>query len=365
MMNTISISHWLKLLLASIILFCAAACESRSDSSADDGVLPTLFNLSTEQSSAETPPPPTERSLRPIGGDRPTLPAQFTPTPIMLTPLQIGVIASPTPAVEIVNDPSQTAASATTTPTRPVLPDAFVFGQSAGGLDLWARRLGDGERLLMLVGGIHGGWETNTSELMGMLVTHFEGSPAGILPGMTLVIVPVLNPDGATLGRTIEGRFNGNGVDLNRNWGCDWQSRAFFQSRTVNAGSEPMSEPETQALAALINDQRPDVVLMYHSAASGVFAGGCEGETGSVGEALSEAMSVILGQATGYSYGADFSAYPVTGTAPAWIASLGIASADVELATWQQPEFERNLRGVMAIQCWILGGAAGDIPACQ
>lgn len=363
MMNTISISHWLKLLLASIILFCAAACESRTESPPDDGVLPTVFNLSTDQGSAGTPPLPTERSLRPIGDERPTLLPQFTPTP-----LQIGVIASPTPAIESVTQPSQTGVGAvgvTATPTRQALPDAFVFGQSAGGLDLWARRLGDGERLLMLVGGIHGGWETNTSELMGMLVTHFEGSPAGILPGITLVIVPVLNPDGATLGRTVEGRFNGNGVDLNRNWGCGWQAQAYFQSRTVSAGSEPMSEPETQALAALINDQRPDVVLMYHSAASGVYAGGCEGETGSVGEELSEAMSVILGQTTGYSYGSDFSAYPVTGTAPAWIASLGIASADVELATWQQPEFDRNLRGVMAVQCWILGGAAVGLPTCQ
>lgn len=357
MMNTISISHWLKLLLASIILFCASACESRAASAPEEQALPTVFSLSEAQTSTDVPATPTERVLRPIGNDRPTLAAT-------LTPLQISAIASPTPASEIIITPTLAASVATSTPTRQPLPDAFVFGQSAGGLDLWARRLGDGERLLMLVGGIHGGWETNTSELMHMLVTHFEGSPAGILPGMMLVVVPVLNPDGATLGRTVEGRFNGNGVDLNRNWGCGWQSQAYFQSRVVSAGSEPMSEPETQALAALINDQRPDVVLMYHSAASGVYAGGCEGETGSVGEELSEAMSAVLGQATGYSYGSDFSAYPVTGTAPAWIASLGIASADVELATWRQPEFERNLRGVMAVQCWILGGAAVGIPAC-
>lgn len=363
----------MRLLFALIILCCVAGCESRADSAPQADSLPTVFILSTGQIDPGTPPtpptplPPTERPLRSIEEDRPTSPPS-TPTPLLL-----GGSVSPTPAVDIVHEPSQTAVgapdTAATTTAQPTarleLPGSFVFGQSAGGRDLVARRVGDGERLLMLVGGIHGGWETNTSELMQMLIAHFEGSPAGVLPGMTLVMIPILNPDGAALGRTVEGRFNGNGVDLNRNWDCGWQAKAYFQSREVSAGTEPMSEPETQALAALINDQRPDVVLLYHSAASGVYAGGCEGEMGSVGEELSETMSVVLGQATGYSYGSDFTAYPVTGTAPAWIASLGIASADVELATWQQPEFDRNLRGVMAVQCWILGSAAFNLPACE
>jgi hypothetical protein len=66
-------------------------------------------------------------------------------------------------------------------------------------------------------------------------------------------------------------------------------------------------------------------------------------------------MSAVLGKATDYSYGSEFTSYPVTGTAPAWVAAQGIASADVELATWRTSEFERNLRGVMALQCWLLG----------
>lgn len=242
-------------------------------------------------------------------------------------------------------------------PTRPPLPDAFVFGKSVEGRDLLARRFGDGPQLMMLVGGIHGGWESNTTEMVNQLVTHFEANPGDVLPDITLLLVPALNPDGAALGRTVEGRFNSNRVDLNRNWDCGWESVAYFRDEEVDPGAEPFSEPETRALAALIRDVRPSIVLFYHSAANGVFSGDC-------GDAASDsaAMSAVLGRVTGYNYGSDFSAYPVTGTAPAWVSSLGIASADVELAGWQTPEFDRNLRGVMALQCWLLGA---NLTQCQ
>ena len=35
------------------------------------------------------------------------------------------------------------------------------------------------------------------------------------------------------------------------------------------------------------------------------------------------------------------------------ILSIGIPSADVELASATDPEFDRNLRGVMAVQWWL------------
>lgn len=350
----------LKGVLTIIILACVTACESPPPSDA----LPTLYQLPTAQIAALIATP-TARPLRAVS-ERPTLPspmptiAPVTPTPITAAN-DLGIITA-TPAF-IAAAPTQTSVSPA---ARPVLPAAFVFGKSAGGRDLNARRFGDGATLLMLVGAVHGGWETNTSELMQQLIAHFDTTPGDVLPGITLVIVPTLNPDGAALGRVLEGRFNGNGVDLNRNWDCGWKPTAYFQSREVNPGSAPMSEPETQALAALIHDLRPGAVLLYHSAADGIFAGGCEELTPLVetGEQLSDQMAVVLGRATGYSYGLDFTSYPVSGTAPAWIATLGIASADVELATWRESEFERNLRGAIAVQCWLLGADAGRIPAC-
>ena len=126
----------------------------------------------------------------------------------------------------------------------------------------------------------------------------------------------------------------------------------------VSAGGAPFSEPETLALASLIRDVRPQAVLFYHSAANGVYAGDCGGNGNSA------TLGQVLGVATGYNFGEAFSAYPVTGTAPSWVDSLGIASADVELATANDTEFERNVHGLTAVQCWLVGEGSGLFRQC-
>lgn len=233
------------------------------------------------------------------------------------------------------------------TPSLTLMTGEQVIGQSVEGRDITVRHIGSGPRIILLVGGIHGGWEENTVALVNELIAHFENTPEDILPGMSLAFVPSANPDGLIHGRVEVGRFNANGVDLNRNWGCDWSEDAIWRSQSVFAGSEPMSEPETQALAQYIQDTRPVIVLFYHSSAGGVYAGECDGDHGSM------IMSQILGEATGYSYGEVFTAYPVTGTAASWVDGQGIPSADVELFSWTETEFERNLNGIMRLQRWL------------
>lgn len=296
--------------------------------------------MESEQLNSPTPPmvsspvvlasPPQSRE---IATREATVPP---PTPLLqptvATPVQLGgqIILSPIPAA-----------------TATLQPNDILVGYSVQGRAITARRLGNGERVLMLVGGIHGGWEENTVMLLNQLIAHFESKPQAILPGISLVIVPAANPDGLVLGRTEAGRFNANGVDLNRNWPCDWSAQAFWRNQTVNAGAQPFSEPETRALSAFIQSLMPATVLFYHSAAGGVYAGECNGDHGSM------LMSQILGQATGYSFGDAFSAYPVTGTEASWVDGLGIPSADVELFSQSDPEFDRNLAGVMALQQWL------------
>ena len=94
--------------------------------------------------------------------------------------------------------------------------------------------------------------------------------------------------------------------------------------------------------------------MFYHSAARGVFAGGCDGDHGS------QALAAVLGEAANYPYGEEFTAYPVSGTEANWVDGQGIPSVDVELTTTQSSEFTRNLNGVMAVQCWLVGAAATD-----
>lgn len=223
-----------------------------------------------------------------------------------------------------------------------------MIGTSAGGHDLIAQRFGAGGRVLLLVGGIHGGWEANTVELMHALIDHFAAAPQDIPPNVGVIIVPNANPDGFVYTGIPRGRFNDNGVDLNRNWSCDWSSNAFWRQERVSPGLQPFSEPESQALRDLILTERPAAALFYHSASNAIYAGECDGE-----DRGSAALAAVLGDATGYSYGADFGAYPVTGTASDWADGQGIPAADVELANHDDREFERNLRGVLAVMAWL------------
>lgn len=227
-------------------------------------------------------------------------------------------------------------------------PDSWTIGTSAGGKALTARRFGAGERVLLLVGGIHGGWEANTVELMEQLIDHFTVNPQDILPNVSVIIVANANPDGFAYTGIPRGRFNDNGVDLNRNWDCDWSSEAFWRQERISPGLMPFSEPESRALRDLILSERPAAALFYHSASNAIYAGDCDGDD------VSAEMVAVLGGATGYSFGSDFSAYPVTGTAADWADGQGIPAADVELANHEDSEFERNLRGVLAVLDWLV-----------
>ena len=335
-----------------IILFSVAACQ------------PTLVvsEISPTAPPSETPRPlPTRRptserrliaSPEPTDHPTPTItPTRWpfgvtltdAPPPATLAPVLLTQVAlNPGSVVESTREPLLAPPPAGTV-------NSWLVGRSVEGRPLMAHQFGTGPRVLLLVGGMHGGYEANTVELINTLITHFETNPAAVLPGMRLVLVPVANPDGLARGRGSAGRFNSNGVDLNRNWGCSWSAEAVWRQTPVDSGAGPFSEPETSALADLIRSTRPLVALFYHSAANGVFAGTCGGENGS------ETMAAVLGEATGYSYGQSFSAYPVTGTAAAWANSVGVAAADVELITTTDPEFERNLRGVLALQRWLTG----------
>jgi predicted deacylase len=227
--------------------------------------------------------------------------------------------------------------------------NTLVIGQSAEGRDILAYRFGSGDQVILLVGGIHAGYEANTVALVNELIEHFERAPQDVLPGITLMLIPVANPDGFIRGRRTAGRFNAGGVDLNRNWGCGWSPEAQWRNQVVDPGSRAFSEPETQALAQFIRELRPSAVVFYHSAASGVFAGNCEGDHGSL------ELASVIGEAANYPYGEAFSAYPVTGTAASWVDGQGIPSVDLELTTTRSSEFVRNLNGVMAVQCWLIG----------
>ncbi len=264
---------------------------------------------------------------------------QATPSPALPT-----IPPSPTPLLnEVPVSPDPTLILPTSTP----YPDAirFSLGESWEGRTIWAWRFGEGPDTIVLIGGIHGGYEANTVILAEQLVNHFRLNPNDILPGIRLVIIPAANPDGLTRGDNIEGRFNARGVDLNRNWGCNWSPTAYLGNEQVDPGPRPFSEPETVALRAYFVAEPPDAVIFYHSALGAIFTGACGGN------APAGWLGALLEEATGYTHEAAFTHYQVTGDATDWLAERGIPAVVVELETRDDPEFRRNLAGVIALEC--------------
>ncbi|MEL7435371.1 MAG: M14 family metallopeptidase [Chloroflexota bacterium] len=316
-------------LLIILTVIVLSACDAPSSETL---TLPTVARFPT-RTITPIPSATVANSQTPYPTVTPTMTPTFTLTPTATDIFTATITSTLVPSL---------------TPTATPLPESFVFGTSVEGRQLIANRVGTGEHIILLVGGIHAGFESNTITLVQQLQRHYENNPAEIASDVTFLFVPVLNPDGEARGRVLNGRFNGNDVDLNRNWGCGWSPDAVFGQGTVNPGTEAFSEPESTALGSLIERLQPAVAIFYHSAANGVFAGGCEGEV-----RVSDALAEVYGEASGYSYGNEFEAYPVTGTAPAWIDSIGIPALDVELATAEGTELSRNLTAVMAVQAWV------------
>lgn len=233
-----------------------------------------------------------------------------------------------------------------------------VIGYSHQGLPLEAYRFGDGPRRVALIGGLHGGYEWNTILLAYRVIDYLAAHPEAVPPALTVYVIPAANPDGqmkgvGRLGRfapedvvaeASPGRFNGAGVDLNRNWACNWTPVGLWRTTEVSGGTAAMSEPETQAIAAFVTQPPMAGVLFWHSAANAVFAGGCN-------EPFPPAIELarVYSEASGYPYLPAFTAYVVTGDAADWLADQGIPAIEIELISRERLDWEQNRRGVLAL----------------
>jgi protein MpaA len=146
--------------------------------------------------------------------------------------------------------------------------DKRQFGTSVEGVPLWAWWPTTTQPTRVVWAAIHGE-ESVTNQLLrhALKVVHADDACA--------VVVPVLNPDGVLAGT----RQNANGVDLNRNfphagwrpepqptfWSTAIRRTALERTQLSSTGDEPGSEPETQAIMALIEDVQPEIVIDVHT----------------------------------------------------------------------------------------------------
>ncbi|HMO77639.1 MAG TPA: M14 family zinc carboxypeptidase [Candidatus Paceibacterota bacterium] len=238
-----------------------------------------------------------------------------------------------------------------------------MIGQSVEGRAIESYTYGQGSTTLLFVGGIHGGYEWNSVLLAYQLIDALENKTFPIPENLKVVVIPTLNPDGLFSvikkeGRftaaeippndahtTGQGRFNANGVDLNRNFDCKWKPESTWRSKVVSAGTSAFSEPEALALKNLVAEIDPAAVVFWHSQANTVYASECEAGV------LADTLIIMnaYAKAAGYNSQASFDAYPVSGDAEGWLAKIGIPAITVELESRLSPEWERNKKGIEAL----------------
>lgn len=270
---------------------------------------------------------------------------------------------STTPTAPTSATPEAQPEQATTTPEESASNEpTSVLGTSAGGEVITAYHFGTGETELLFIGGIHGGYSWNTSLLAFELIDWLEENQDKVPENVKVTIIPVLNPDGLKVvtGTTglfkasavntaesvrITGRFNANEVDINRNFNCEWESVGTWQNRSVSGGEAPFSEPESAAVRAYVEANKPAAAVTWYSAAGGVYSSSCNNGISTETRELTN----LFAKAAGYTAHEEFDYYQITGDMVNWFASQNIPAISVLLTNHTDTEFSKNVAGLQAV----------------
>jgi predicted deacylase len=195
----------------------------------------------------------------------------------------------------------------------------------------------------LLIAGLHGE-EPETVLLARGILERVDAAEA------TCAIVLCANPDGTADGT----RQNANGVDLNRNFpattwregttpsypaGIDPVDRVpANRTNRLSTGSAPLSEPESAALAALVERLEPALVLDLHAPLELVLTTPLVPEA--VARELADAARMEITDDVGS---------PVPGALRDWLADTGVPSITYEVEHAGLPVlYARHLPGLTA-----------------
>ena len=147
-------------------------------------------------------------------------------------------------------------------------------GKSTLGLDMWLLEIADfanpemrpleEREVLYLDGGTHSNEYSGVyfvTEVAQFLLDEYESNETAkwIVENRHTFILPMVNPDGSNA----FGRLNAKTVNVNRNFPATWG--AVEEDPIMNnPGPQPASEPETQAVIALLDKLQPDYVNSIH-----------------------------------------------------------------------------------------------------
>lgn len=207
-----------------------------------------------------------------------------------------------------------------TRPTRLERPGQTAYGTTVEGRPIEVQRVGTAPTTVLLFSNIHGN-EVDAAPILDEVVARASQDPA-LAGSLTLLVVRRVNPDGFER----ETRRNAHGIDINRNF----PTRNFEVGDPADryyGGAEAFTEPETKALAALVEKERPVAIVAIHSALKFVnYDGPAEG--------IAKAIAAPLGYRVDGEIG-----YPTPGSFGTWAGrERGIATVTLELPKRPTPE---------------------------
>ncbi len=227
---------------------------------------------------------------------------------------------------------------------RTLCQEVFSIGTSNAGRSITAYKFGNGPTKILYIGATHGD-ELSSKYILDSWINDLEANYAKIPSSKTIIVIPVINPDGALAGT----RVNGRNVDLNRNFPiANWKSDVIMPDKKLlvgGGGSAPLSEPESKALADYTASLAPRLVLTYHSKGGMVVAN----EAGdSVAIAQNYGKSTRFWATAESKLGTAF-AYDTTGAYENWLAEkLSIPGLLIELKSHTTNEFSAHKSAMWA-----------------
>jgi len=252
-----------------------------------------------------------------------------------------------------------------------------TIGRSVLGREIPVIRVGTGPKEVHYNASFHGEEWITTPLLMRFLEVYADAYARGQRIGQydipslyrstSLYIVPMVNPDGVELVQNGIDRANPNydllvranggstnfrswaanarGVDLNNQFPANWEQEAARgptgPAPRDYAGPSPLSEPESQAMAAFTRDHNFRLVIAFHSQGEVIYWGYAGLEP-----AESERIVRLFGEASGYQ--------------PVRYAGSSAGYKDWFIQDWRRPGFTVEVgRGVNPLpigQFWEIWG---------
>lgn len=180
------------------------------------------------------------------------------------------------------------------------------IGKSEKGRNLWAAKLGNGEKSLLFVGAHHGREWMTSLLIMKMLekyaIAYDQEQTLGsystrLLNEISIWFVPMINPDGVSIQQGnlaymsfteklaawqmnnyhfnwVRWKANANGIDLNRQYPAGWdevQAESMRPSYQFYKGKKPFEAIEVQELVAFTREIKPLLAVSYHTSGREIF----------------------------------------------------------------------------------------------